>query len=746
MQFETYADCDDPRPKFSEINRTYLSSWETRTWQEGGWPNNSHGGCSRNFEDYYQFLIEQLKKNQIQTLLIYKVEGQGETITDETPWVRFTYNHMHFTYPDTFRSYAVVGQIQNIESNIPDIMNQVISDVFSSSATCGIDPKTGDEIANIDPYPTYYYMFFETGWDNYDPPALRVYAPHERGLRYDESSKKLLAPDREQGSPAEPRTSITCPADINNDGVVNVDDLLQLIMSWGDKGGPADIDGDGIVGISDLLALIKSWGSCPVANYPYKLTALDGAANDKFGDSVSIEGDKVIVGASQQYYDSPTPGIGSAYVFRFDGSEWNQESKLLASDGAVYDYFGKSVSISGNTALIGAFRNDETAHLAGAAYVFRFTDGKWIEEQKLLASDGAMLDWFGYSVAIDGDTCVIGATYAASAYVFRFNGTQWIEEAKLNASGVSSSERFGEQVSISGDRVLIGAMWDDENGYKAGSAYVFRFVGGEWIEESKLLPSEVEEMDWFGQGVSISGERAIVGAYGDSDNAADAGTAYVFRFDDGEWTQDYNKLLASDGKAGDSLGESVSILGDYAVISAVGSDDYGTNSGAVYIFKRDNDNGGFMWYDLLKITAFDATSWDYFGQSVDMDGDLVVIGATGDDDHGQGSGSVYIYHTAGETSAMSSDGDFDSWKSAWIIAQSKDSLAANIILQEMHKRFTFDDINLGIPTTTSTSVPTPSPESSLQSPTPSPSPSPSPTPSPAPPPPPSPTPETEGYD
>jgi len=535
--------------------------WENLLWMkipviestqvtQDGHPNTTNGGCGRDFLLYYQDVAERTSWSNQVTVKFYpdfsdyegtdtfRSGGGDGGGREEDTWVKITFasaeintsqgnQYLSLSDPTGVEHSVAAGRSFNLLS---------ASRVIRDGSVCSNDTSWHGYQT-----PRYYYVFIERDWITISD-EVEVYrdmtppdpAPHERGLRYDESSKKLLAPDREQGSPAEPRTSITCPADINNDGVVNVDDLLQLIMSWGDKGGPADINDDGIVGVSDLLQLINSWGPCPVANYPYKLTALDGASNDQFGKSVSIEGDKVIVGAPWQYYDSPYTGPGSAYVFRFDGSQWNQESKLLASDGANGALFGWSVSISGDTALVGAHKDDDNGTNSGSAYVFRFDGTQWVEEQKLLASDGGSSDWFGWSVSISGDMAVVGATRSdqyGSAYVFRFNGTQWIEEAKLNASGVSSNERFGEQVSISGDRVLIGAMWDDENGYKAGSSYVFRFVGGEWIEESKLLPSEVEENDWFGQGASISGERAIVGAHGDSDNGTYAGAAYVFHFD-----------------------------------------------------------------------------------------------------------------------------------------------------------------------------------------------------------------------
>jgi hypothetical protein len=333
-------------------------------------------------------------------------------------------------------------------------------------------------------------------------------------------------------------------------------------------------------------------------NEEAKLFASDGAAWDFFGRHVAISGELAIIGA---YVDDDNGyNSGSAYVFRYDSGTgtWNEEAKLLASDGAAEDYFGCSVSISNELAVIGAHGDDDNGSDSGSAFVFRFDSGTgtWNEEAKLLASDGEAWDWFSHSVSISGELAIIGACWdddngyeSGSVYVFRFDsGTgTWNEEAKLLASDGAVEDFFGCSVSLSGEIAIIGANRDDDNGYNSGSAYVFRFDPGTgtWNEEAKLFASDGAAEDFLGSTVSISGELAIIGACQDDDNGYNSGSAYVFRFDPGTgtWIEEA-KLLASDGAASDTSGVSVSTSGELALIGAYRDDDNGLNSGSAYLF------------------------------------------------------------------------------------------------------------------------------------------------------------------
>jgi len=329
------------------------------------------------------------------------------------------------------------------------------------------------------------------------------------------------------------------------------------------------------------------------------------------------------------------------------------ETKLLPSDGATYDYFGVSVSVSGNVALVGAKDDDDKGANSGSAYVFRWNGSSWVQEQKLLPSDGAASDYFGTSVSISGDVALVGADWdddkggnSGSAYVFRWNGSSWVEEDKLLASDGVSGDWFGGSVSIDGNVALVGAQGNDDNDYNSGSAYVFRWNGSDWVEEQKLLSSDGAVFDFFGESVSISGNVALVGAVEDDDNGDESGSAYVFRWNGSSWVQE-QKLLPSDGAAYDWFGESVSISGNAALVGAEG--DYGA-SGSAYVFRWNGSN----WVQEQKLVASDGAYYDYFGTSVSISSDVALVGADWDDDKGIQSGSAYVY-TIGVQSELIAD-------------------------------------------------------------------------------------------
>ena len=254
---------------------------------------------------------------------------------------------------------------------------------------------------------------------------------------------------------------------------------------------------------------------------------------------------------------------------------WNLEAKLLPSDGAADDKFGFGVSLDGDTALIGASGHDAQGADAGAAYVFLRTGTTWTEQAKLLASDGAAGDSFGTeAVSIEGDTAVIGAIYdddsggdSGSAYVFVRNGTVWSEQAKLLASDGAAVDFFGRYVDISGDTALIGAMRDDDLGSSSGSAYVFVRTGTVWSEQAKLLASDGAANDVFGLDLALDGDTAVVGASQHDFLGNDSGAAYVFVRNGTLWSEQA-KLLASDGMAEQAFGRGVAIEGNRVLIGA----------------------------------------------------------------------------------------------------------------------------------------------------------------------------------
>jgi hypothetical protein len=373
-----------------------------------------------------------------------------------------------------------------------------------------------------------------------------------------------------------------------------------------------------------------------------KLLASDGAEEDFFSSlGISLSGDTAVIGAWGD--DDNGADSGSAYVFTRTGTTWTEQAKLLTSDGAGGDAFGWCAAIEGDTALIGAAGDDLSK---GSAYVFTRSGTTWTEQTKLVAVDGAAGDQFGYSIRLSGDTAIIGANCdddkgfdSGSAYVFIRTGDTWSQQAKLVAPDGASLDSFGGEVSVSGDTALIGSCFDDDKGFDSGSAYVFIRTGITWTEQAKLLASDGATEDFFSAyAVSISNDTALIGAAGDDDNGDGSGSAYVFTRTGTTWTEQA-KLLTSDGITGDSFGGSVSLFDDTAIIGAGGDDDNGAESGSVYVFIRTNDT----WAQNAKLLASDGQKGDVFGFDVALDGDTALIGAYYDDDNGPDSGSAYVF-------------------------------------------------------------------------------------------------------
>ncbi len=332
-----------------------------------------------------------------------------------------------------------------------------------------------------------------------------------------------------------------------------------------------------------------------------KLTASDGQEDDLFGCSVSISGDYIVVGADLDD-NGIYPDSGSVYIFwRNQGSpdNWGQLTKIVVSNLNDYYKFGGSVSLDGDNLIVGAIGDPAFGIFSGAAYIFDRNLGgsnNWGQQVKLLPSDGYTYDVFGNSVSISGDYAVVGAcrdddngTDSGSAYIFhRDQGgpDNWGELTKLAPADGEAYEWFGSSVSIDFPYTVIGADYDDDNGSWSGSAYIFYHTGLAWMEQAKLLADDGADNDLFGYSVSISGSYATVGADSDDDMGSDSGSAYVFFKDAGgvnNWGQ-HEKLTASDGLSGDWFGNAVAIDGERIISGAPRSDGNGTNSGSAYIY------------------------------------------------------------------------------------------------------------------------------------------------------------------
>jgi len=391
----------------------------------------------------------------------------------------------------------------------------------------------------------------------------------------------------------------------------------------------------------------------PLFSVIQKLVASDGYKYDKFGNAVSLSGDTALVGALQHNSNSKTDA-GAAFVYRRNGNTWFFEKKLVASDADTTDQFGVSVSVDGNSALVGAHFDGSTPLAnTGAAYVFVRSGNSWTEQQKLVASDGQAQDRLGHSVALSGDTALVSALFddhdnqidmdTGSVYVFVRSGNTWSFEQRIVAGDGQAGDEFGYAVALSGDTALIGAHKDDDNGTSSGSAYVFVRTGGVWTLQEKLLATDGNNNDAFGGSVSLHGETAVIGADSESDNGSNAGAAYVFVRSNNAWSQQ-TKLLASDGASTDRFGYSVAVHGETAVVGARYDNNVFQNAGAAYVFTRS----GGLWTEQEKLIPNDVAQQDSFGSAVAVSADAVLVGKTGDDDKGSGAGAAYIMAPVGQ--------------------------------------------------------------------------------------------------
>lgn len=422
-----------------------------------------------------------------------------------------------------------------------------------------------------------------------------------------------------------------------------------------------------ISGNRALVGGVKLAGVGAVLVYEYSegawvetatLRASDGSGFDDFGGAVSLSGDRALIGASGD--DSSARDSGAAYVFDFDGSNWTETAKLTADVGGTDDAFGFSVSLLGNRALIGEPFDDDLGIYSGSAYVFEFDGSIWNQAAKLNALDGAREDRFGLAVCLSNDRALIGAPTdddngdsSGSVYVFEFDGSTWSETAKLISSNGADGDRFGAAIDLSANRALIGSPLHENNGSRTGAAHMFEFDGANWNETGRLIAMDGGADDLFGASVDLFGDSALIGAERFDDGSPDSGAAFFFHFDGTSWNES-GKLTPSDAEAGDRLGGSVGLSGERALIGAAFSDADGTDSGAAYVF----DFNGANWSEVRKFTAGTSAAKDRFGESVDSSRTRVLVGAPGEDDD---TGAVHVFEFDGMTwsstaSLIASDG------------------------------------------------------------------------------------------
>lgn len=524
--------------------------------------------------------------------------------------------------------------------------------------------------------------------------------------------------------------------------------LLLLTGCGGGGNGTTEMQtlstGGGYQSPSPSPSPLSSW-----AQQAY-LKAVNNNSHHGYGYSVAVDRDTVIVGALGENSgqttitngptassDTSVYGVGAAYVYTKNGTTWSQQAYLKAANARMGGYFGTDVAVSGDTAVVSAYAessnqttitngstasSDTSAPGAGAVYVYTRTAGVWTQQAYIKAPNiGSGGDRFGTSIALDGDTLIVGAVFEASnqttitngatassdnslprsgaVYVFTRSGTTWSQQAYLKPPNTHSEDRFGHSVSISGDTLVATSVWEssaqttitngnaastDTSASHAGAAYVFTRSGGMWSQQAYLKAANANASDAYGVSSAISGNTVAIGANGEASNqtsitngttasadnsAAYAGAVYVYTRTGVNWQQQAY-LKAANAQANNWYGYRVALDGDTLVVGSpqessnqntitngmtASSDASASHAGAVYVYTRSTSD----WTQQAYIKPANASAGYFFGGDVAIKGNTVVVGSNlessavntitngstaSSDASASGAGAGYVYY------------------------------------------------------------------------------------------------------
>jgi hypothetical protein len=421
-------------------------------------------------------------------------------------------------------------------------------------------------------------------------------------------------------------------------------DTVVVSSPWNDDSGNAS-------GAVYVFSRNNSWGQVA------KLLPPDGAAGDQFGVAVDIDESTIAIGAYRD--DEQGSDSGSVYIFQQDDNdpfEWTFSQKLTASDGAANDLFGISLSLDQETLLVGAHGKDNSS---GAAYVFQKDDGNWAETSRLLPSENIDPHGrFGFDITIDGNNAAVGAhTDSTSGSVYTFQrdlSGDWLSSEVLRPTGSQRGSHFGRSVSLLGNDLAVGAPRHDGELRDAGAVYQYQLnenPESNWTL-NRQFNFDLEQNANLGLDVAVGNTFLLSGAPLSNAATGDAvlsaiestvATAFIkhpgIAIDPNAIPFTTTLVEATDASAGDRFGSAVATYEDLAVVGALGEDAGGRDAGAVYVFRKRNNE----WDEVAKLIAPDAAAGDRFGYAVDIDGDTIVVGSPWDDDAGNASGSIYVF-------------------------------------------------------------------------------------------------------
>ncbi len=375
------------------------------------------------------------------------------------------------------------------------------------------------------------------------------------------------------------------------------------------------------------------------------LIAGDTAEGDSYGYAIDIEGDRAVVAA-----DGVGIGQGAVYVFERTSGSWMMTQRIRPENLGSLAIFGCSVSLSGDRILVGSAGDRTLGIKAGAAYVYDFDGTQWNETVKLLPSDRQEGDRFGWDVSLEGDRALIGAYNdddrgddAGSAYVFEHDGSQWIEAAKLLPDAGNLNGRFGDSVALGSSWAIVGAYGSDHLANGAGAAYLFRRTSGTWTRQAVLLPPTGMAGDHFGHCVALTGDWVAVGAPGEDVDGSSAGGVYLYQRSGSSWSLS-GRVAPADVAIGDKFGESIDLDGDRLVAGSAQDDDRGDRSGSASLFSRQ----GSTWSQTQKIVLEFEAPLARFGHAVALGESRVAVGTPYLETAGPSSGAAWVFDLVGD--------------------------------------------------------------------------------------------------
>ncbi|MCX7554850.1 hypothetical protein OS175_13300 [Marinicella sp. S1101] len=483
--------------------------------------------------------------------------------------------------------------------------------------------------------------------------------------------------------------------------------------------GAPTMDGTGLVFVYDFDGI--NWIESA------RLKPANISADDGFGQAVSLDGNRAVIGA---YGDQGiiNDNLGAAYVYEFDGVKWNEAQKLKPENLGTFGYFGWSVSLSGDRVLIGAFIDFDDFNFSGDAFIYDFDGSRWRESHNFSAGNG--IDFFGYSVSLDGDKALIGAPRSGDAYIYDFNGSEWVQNQQILPNDRVNDDNFGRSVVLKDDKAYVGSPTSNFNEtiVESGAVYEFFFDGIIWVQNQKIIAENADAYDNFGRSLSLYDDRLAIGApnglfeqrdmpipgksyifnfngltwvqshfFSDDNNVFDryygidislsanhmlvgqlaisgsqSGSATSYLFDGNNWNQSQHISLGETGAANSNFGYSVSLSGNLALIGAYGDSTLGSNVGAAYLFQ----NNGSGWILRQKLFPQDALIDGNFGSTVSLKNNRALISSGNIVDGSMGS--VYVFDFNGsklfQSQKIEPDQPVSNNKFGSSISQSNDNL------------------------------------------------------------------------